>query len=38
MIYDVMRQSPDDPASADVFQDVARALTAELAPAQTSAR
>jgi flagellum-specific ATP synthase len=38
MIYDVMRQSPDDPASTDVFQDVARALTAELAPSQTSAR
>jgi flagellum-specific ATP synthase len=37
-IYDVMRQSPDDPASADVFQDVARALTAELAPAHPAAR
>jgi flagellum-specific ATP synthase len=34
-IYDAMRQSPDDPASADVFQDVARALTAE--PAGTPA-
>jgi flagellum-specific ATP synthase len=31
-IYDAMRQSPDDPASADVFQDVARALAAEQAP------
>jgi flagellum-specific ATP synthase len=28
-IYDVMRQGPDDPASADVFQDVARALAAD---------
>lgn len=28
-IYDAMRQSPDDPASADVYQDVARALAAE---------
>lgn len=32
-IYDVMRQSPDNPASVDVFQDVARALAAETAPA-----
>jgi flagellum-specific ATP synthase len=28
-IYDVMRQGPDDPASVDVFQDVARALAAD---------
>ena len=32
-IYDVMRQSPDDPASVDVFQDIARALAAEPAGA-----
>lgn len=39
-IYDVMRQSPDDPASVDVFQDIARALAAEpaSAPAPASAR
>jgi flagellum-specific ATP synthase len=39
-IYDVMRQSPDDPASVDVFQDIARALAAEPsgAPAPPSAR
>ena len=29
-IYDVMRQGPDDPASVDVFQDVARALAADM--------
>jgi flagellum-specific ATP synthase len=28
-IYDVMRQSPDDPASVDAFQEVAQALAAE---------
>ena len=32
-IYEAMRQSPDDPASTDVFQDVARALAAD-PPAQ----
>jgi flagellum-specific ATP synthase len=37
-IYDVMRQSPDDPASVDVFQDIARALAAEPTPAPTSGR
>jgi flagellum-specific ATP synthase len=36
-IYDVMRQSPDDPASVDVFQDIARALAAEPANAPTPA-
>ena len=36
-IYDVMRQSPDDPASVDVFQDIARALAAEPAGAPTPA-
>ena len=36
-IYEAMRQSPDDPASTDVFQDVARALAAEPAGAQASA-
>ena len=35
-IYDVMRQSPDDPASVDVFQDIARALAAE--PERSAAR
>jgi flagellum-specific ATP synthase len=34
-IYEVMRQSPDDPASPDVFQDVARALAEEPAKDQT---
>jgi flagellum-specific ATP synthase len=35
-IYEAMRQSPDDPASVDVFQDIARALAPpEGAPAQT---
>jgi flagellum-specific ATP synthase len=33
-IYDVMRQGPDDPASADVFQDVARALAADASAAE----
>ena len=28
-IYEVMRQSPDDPSSIDVFQDIARALSAD---------
>ena len=34
-IYDVLRQSPEEPPSADAFQDVARALTAE--PAEPAA-
>jgi flagellum-specific ATP synthase len=35
-IYDVLRQSPEEQPSADAFQDVARALTAEQAePAAT---
>ena len=36
-IYEAMRQSPDDPMSADVFQDIARALTEEQ-PADAAAR
>ncbi len=28
-VYDVMRQSPDDPASVDAFQEVAKAFAAE---------
>ena len=33
-IYEVMRQSPDNPASLDVFQDIARALAPEPEPAR----
>ena len=33
-IYEVMRQSPDNPASVDVFQDIARALAPEPEPAR----
>ncbi|MDX2202237.1 MAG: flagellar protein export ATPase FliI [Hyphomicrobiaceae bacterium] len=33
-LYDAIRQAPSDPVSADVFQDIARALSAEPAQAQ----
>ena len=38
-IYDALRQSPDEPLSGDAFQDIARALSADVPePAGSRAR